>query len=81
MLYRKKWKAVLFIAPAAVFFLVFIFYPFFMNIFNSLFEITALGGKAGEWNAFENYRTMFKDADMPVSYTHLDVYKRQAPVP
>ena len=64
MLYRKKWKAVLFIAPAAVFFLVFIFYPFFMNIFNSLFEITALGGKAGEWNAFENYRTMFKDADM-----------------
>ncbi len=63
-LYRKKWKALLFIAPAALFFLVFVFYPFFMNIFNSLFEITALGAQRGEWNRFANYRMMFQDADM-----------------
>lgn len=67
-LYKKKWKAFVFIVPALIFFAAFIFYPFFMNIINSFFNIDALGGQLGEWNHFENYISLAKDPDMHTAF-------------
>ena len=37
-------------------------------------QIDKNGGEVGKWNNFNNAPSY-----IPVSYTHLDVYKRQAP--
>ncbi len=55
MIYKKKWPAILFLAPAFVFMLIFLYYPFFQNIVNSFFNITQLGAPAGDYIGFENY--------------------------
>lgn len=67
-LYKSKWKALVFIVPALLFFAAFIFYPFLMNIVNSFFNINALGGQLGEWNDFENYRSLLNDPDMHTAF-------------
>ena len=55
MIYKKKWPAILFLAPAFVFMLIFLYYPFFQNIVNSFFNITQLGAPTGDYIGFENY--------------------------
>lgn len=67
-LYKSKWKALVFIVPALLFFAAFIFYPFLMNIVNSFFHINALGGQLGEWNDFENYHSLLSDPDMRTAF-------------
>lgn len=67
-LYKSKWKALVFIVPALLFFAAFIFYPFLMNIVNSFFNINALGGQLGEWNDFENYHSLLSDPDMRTAF-------------
>lgn len=67
MIYRKKYLALFFIAPGFLFLLVFVCYPFLMNIYNSFFEIDVLGAPIGKWNNFENYKMLFTDPDMITS--------------
>ena len=55
MIYKKKWPAVLFLAPAFLFLIVFLYYPFLRNIVDSLFEVRQLGANAGEYIGFANY--------------------------
>lgn len=61
MIYKSKRIAFAFIFPAVFFVLVFLYIPFFLNIFNSFFEIKGLAAKPGEFLGLSNYITLFKD--------------------
>lgn len=64
MIYKKKWPAIFFVAPALIFLIIFLFYPFLQNIYNSFFNISHLGGELGAFNNFENYQRIFTDEKM-----------------
>ena len=55
LIYKRKWPAFLFLLPALVFLLLFLYYPFFRNIVDSFFNIPQLGASAGEFIGVENY--------------------------
>jgi len=62
-IYKNKKPAIIFLAPALLFMVVYLYYPFFQNILNSFQDIRILGGK-GEgildpWYA--NYAQMVSD--------------------
>ncbi len=57
---REKVITHLYLIPAAVFMLVFVFYPMFANIGFS-FESFTLGAPSKKWVGLENYRQMFND--------------------
>ena len=65
-LYRKKGPLIVFLLPAFLFLLVFLYYPFLQNIINSFSDITGLGsaskGLTEPW--FSNYIEMFTDPKM-----------------
>lgn len=61
MIYKKKWPAVFFLLPAMAFMLVFLYYPFVMNIINSFFNTSALGAPMGKFIGIENYVKLFSD--------------------
>lgn len=66
MIYKKKGPLLAFLLPAMLFMLVFLYYPFFMNIVNSFSDISGLGTAAAGANApwYSNYTKMFADANM-----------------
>jgi raffinose/stachyose/melibiose transport system permease protein len=66
MLFKRKWPLVVFFTPAFAFMAVFLYYPFVMNIVNSVMSIENLGTKATGVNApfYENYARMFTDPMM-----------------
>ena len=49
-LYRKKGPLVVFLLPAFLFLILFLYYPFFQNILNSFSDITGLGSAAAGLN-------------------------------
>ena len=59
MLYRDKRPLFVFILPSFALMIVFLYYPFFVNIFNSLFEIKGLVGQPGEFLGAGNYVRFF----------------------
>lgn len=61
MLFKRKSPLFIFLIPAFAFMTVFLFYPFLVNIYNSLCRITALGAKAGAFVGLANYKTMAAD--------------------
>ena len=62
-LYRKKGPLVVFLLPAFLFLILFLYYPFFQNILNSFFDITGLGSAAAGLNDpwYQNYADLFTD--------------------
>lgn len=62
-IYRQKGPLFVFLFPAAALMVIFLFYPFFMNIYNSFFHITQLGTSASELNTpiYKNYTEMMSD--------------------
>jgi raffinose/stachyose/melibiose transport system permease protein len=64
MLYKKKWPLIVFLTPALAFMIVFLFYPFIVNIYNSFFEIPALGVDPGKFAGMKNYAMLFTDLKM-----------------
>ncbi len=40
LIYKRKWPAFLFLLPALLFLLVFLYYPFFRNIADSFFSMS-----------------------------------------
>lgn len=66
-LYRNKKAALLFMLPALVFVVVFIYYPIVQNFFYSLFRWSAFS-KVKVFVGFEYYKRLFKD---PVFYIAL----------
>ena len=66
MIYKKKAPLLLFLIPAFLFLIVFLFYPFVQNIINSFQSISGLGTAATGVNTpwYENYLKMFRDPNM-----------------
>ena len=66
MIYKKKAPLLIFLIPAFLFLIVFLFYPFVQNIINSFQTISGLGTAATGANTpwHENYVRMFKDPCM-----------------
>lgn len=62
-LYRKKGPMIVFLLPAFVFLILFLYYPFIQNILNSFSDITDLGAPAKGLNDpwWTNYATLFTD--------------------
>ncbi len=62
-LYRKKGPLIVFLLPAFVFLILFLYYPFIQNILNSFSDITGLGAPVKGLNDpwWTNYTTLFTD--------------------
>lgn len=65
-IYKNKKPLFVFLIPAFIFMLVFLYYPFIKNIINSFQEIKALGQASRGWNEpwYGNYVKMFNDKNM-----------------
>lgn len=65
-IYKKKGPLLIFLLPAFALLIMYLYYPFFMNIANSMFSITGLGtspeGLNDPW--YSNYVRMFEDEHM-----------------
>ncbi len=62
-MFRKKKPLLLFLLPTLIYMGLFLYYPFVMNISNSIHEIKGLGQAAEAVNSpwFLNYRQIFED--------------------
>lgn len=66
MIYKKKSPLLLFLFPAFVFLIAYLYYPFLQNIFNTFLDIGGLGRAADGVNNpwYENYARMLTDPNM-----------------
>lgn len=62
-IYKKKRYVLIFLTPAFLFMIVYLYYPFLMNIINSFRQIKVLGSSGEMWNNpwYENYIKLVKD--------------------
>lgn len=62
-IYRKKRHLILFLLPAFAFMAVYLYYPFFMNVWDSFHKIRVLGSGGSGWNApwYKNYVKLITD--------------------
>ena len=62
-IYKNKKTLIVFLFPAFLFLIVYLYYPFFMNIINSFQHIKSLGQTGGRWNNpwYTNYVELVKD--------------------
>lgn len=67
MLYRDRRPLLVFLAPSFLLMLVMLYYPFVVNIGNSLFEIKGLAGVPQEFLGLQNYTGMPQDPTMMVA--------------
>ena len=65
-IYKNKKPLYFFLIPAFLFMIVFLYYPFIKNIFNSFQAISSLGAVSKGWNDpwYTNYVKMFHDPNM-----------------
>lgn len=65
-IYRKKKPLFVFLIPAFLFMVIFLYYPFVKNILNSFQNISSLGAASKGWNTpwYTNYVKMFEDPNM-----------------
>lgn len=69
MIYKKKTPLLVFLIPAFLFLIVYLYYPFLQNIINTFMDIEGLGRPANGWNEvwYENYQKLFTDPNLLVS--------------
>lgn len=62
-LYKRKTPLIVFLVPAFIFLLLFLYYPFVQNIINSFSDITGLGAPSAVLNSpwYANYAALFTD--------------------
>lgn len=62
-IYKNKKPLFFFLIPAFAFMIVFLWYPFFMNVLNSFQKIAGMGQAAKGWNDpwYLNYQTLLTD--------------------
>lgn len=65
-IYKNKKPLAVFLIPAFLFMVVFLYYPFVQNILNSMQNITGLGAPSKGWNDpwYSNYVKMFSDPNI-----------------
>ena len=70
MIYKKKSPLFVFLVPAFLFLIVYLYYPFFQNIANTFLHIGGLGRAAEGVNSpwYQNYLEMFQDPNMRVAF-------------
>lgn len=68
-IYKNKKLIWVFLVPAFLFMLVYLYYPFVQNIFNSFMKIKYMGTAGGDWNDpwYKNYQTLLGDAKMRIA--------------
>ena len=66
MIYKKKWPLLVFVTPALLFMVVYLYYPFVQNIINSVLSISGLGSPATGVNEpwYANYAELFRDPNI-----------------
>lgn len=66
MIYKKKTPLLFFLIPAFTFLIVYLYYPFIQNIFNTFMHIGGLGRTAEGVNSpwYANYKELFADPDL-----------------
>lgn len=69
MIYKKKSPLLIFLIPAFLFLVVFLYYPFIQNVINTFLNIGGLGRAADGVNQpwYENYRRLLTDPYMRVA--------------
>ena len=69
MIYKKKSPLLIFLIPAFLFLIVFLYYPFIQNVINTFLNIGGLGRAADGVNQpwYENYQRLFTDPYMRVA--------------
>lgn len=69
MIYKKKTPLLIFLIPAFLFLIVFLYYPFLQNIINTFLDIGDLGRAAEGVNTpwYANYQRLFTDPYMRVA--------------
>lgn len=69
MIYKKKTPLLIFLIPAFLFLIVFLYYPFLQNIINTFLDIGGLGRAAEGVNTpwYVNYQRLFTDPHMRVA--------------
>lgn len=69
-IYKNKKPIIIFLLPAFLFMLVFLYYPFVKNIINSFQEISGLGSSAKGWQDpwYSNYKELIKDPNMQTAF-------------
>ena len=67
MIYKDKKIVWIFLLPALIFLIGFLYIPFFMSIYNSLFNITDLAGVDKTWVGLQNYIELFRDTNIHTS--------------
>ena len=65
-LYKRKGPLVVFLVPAFLFLILYLYYPFIQNIINSFSDITGLGSAAKGLNTpwYANYLELFSDTNL-----------------
>lgn len=65
-IYKNKKPLLVFLLPAMIFMILYLYYPFFRNIINSFRDIKTLGTNGERWNdpLFINYIELVKDANV-----------------
>ncbi len=65
-IYRNKKPVLVFLVPAFLFMIIFLYYPFLKNIVNSFMHIKQLGSSATTFNTpwYTNYAEMFHDENV-----------------
>lgn len=61
MLYRDRRPLLVFLFPAFFLMVLFLYYPFFVNIYNSLFDIKSMAGRPETYIGLANYRKFFME--------------------
>lgn len=64
MIYRRKWPLIVFLGPAFIFLIIFLFYPFLQSVIDSLHNTLKLGSPRGDFTGLENYKRLFTDPMM-----------------
>ncbi|MGB8452893.1 MAG: sugar ABC transporter permease [Anaerocolumna sp.] len=66
MIYKNKKPLLVFLIPAFVIMFIYLYYPFTMNIYNSICDIEGLGRASAGINSpwYTNYADLFKDLKM-----------------
>ena len=69
MIYKKKSPLIVFLVPAFLFIVIFLYYPFFQNILNTFMSIGGLGRAAEGFNTpwYDNYVRLFTDPYMRIA--------------
>lgn len=69
MIYKKKSPLLIFLIPAFLFLIAFLYYPFIQNVINTFLNIGGLGRAADGVNQpwYENYQRLFTDPYMRVA--------------